>query len=55
MSNPLSCNCHLSWFLEWLRARDILVGSLTCYFPQELRDKPFLQVEPEQLICEGKV
>lgn len=53
MSNPLSCNCHLQWFSEWLKSRDVLAGTLKCYFPRELRDTAFLDVPAEKLICQG--
>ncbi|XP_053407432.1 protein slit-like isoform X1 [Mercenaria mercenaria] len=52
MSNPFSCNCHLKWFSKWLKSHNVLVGSLTCYFPRKMRDTPFLDVDPEEMICE---
>ncbi|WAR20834.1 SLIT-like protein [Mya arenaria] len=52
MSNPLSCNCHLKWFSTWLRAHDVLVGSLTCYSPRAVRDTPFLDIDAEKMVCE---
>lgn len=52
MSNPFSCNCHLRWFSTWLQSHDVLVGTLKCYFPRELRDTSLLEVQSEKFICE---
>ncbi|XP_052227939.1 protein slit-like isoform X2 [Dreissena polymorpha] len=54
MSNPLTCNCHLKWFSSWLLTRDVLVGSLTCYSPPEVRNKPFREVDRNKMICEER-
>ncbi|KAK3600848.1 hypothetical protein CHS0354_014213 [Potamilus streckersoni] len=51
MSNPFSCNCHLGWFSKWLQNKNVLVGSPTCYSPITLRDKPLMDVKPQDFVC----
>uniref|UniRef100_A0A182PQM3 Protein slit n=1 Tax=Anopheles epiroticus TaxID=199890 RepID=A0A182PQM3_9DIPT len=39
-SNPFRCNCHLAWFSDWLRKRQLNGPSARCTSPSKVRDVP---------------
>ncbi|XP_043269107.1 protein slit isoform X1 [Venturia canescens] len=50
-ANPLSCNCHLEWFAEWLRNRDVpgIVGR--CHDPPRLKDAHVRDIPSHEFKC----
>lgn len=53
-NNPLSCNCHLAWFAEWLRTHDIpgIIGR--CHDPPRLKDAHVKDIPRHEFKCTSK-
>ncbi|XP_044585787.1 protein slit isoform X1 [Cotesia glomerata] len=49
--NPLSCNCHLAWFAEWLRTRDIPGVIGRCHDPPRLKDAHVKDIPRHEFKC----
>lgn len=54
MSNPFVCNCHLAWFAEWIRKRDLVAGSPRCAAPTRVRDVAIHELPPHEFKCLSK-
>lgn len=52
MSNPFNCNCHLGWFADWLRARQLSGGSPRCGAPARLRDASLAELASSEFRCQ---
>ncbi|XP_061503108.1 protein slit isoform X1 [Anopheles gambiae] len=39
-SNPFRCNCHLAWFSDWLRKKQLNGPPARCTSPSKVRDVP---------------
>ncbi|KAJ9579590.1 hypothetical protein L9F63_004775, partial [Diploptera punctata] len=51
LSNPFNCNCHLAWFAEWLRKRDLSGGSPRCHAPPRVKDVPVQELPHHEFKC----
>ncbi|KAI5706247.1 hypothetical protein M8J75_006298 [Diaphorina citri] len=51
VSNPFICNCHLAWFSEWLRKRDLTAASPKCAGPDAVRDVPIHELPQHEFKC----
>ncbi|XP_055347510.1 protein slit-like [Paramacrobiotus metropolitanus] len=56
LNNPLHCNCHLSWFPEWLhqKRKDAafqLTGRPRCASPLNVKDTPIQDLVGKELRC----
>ncbi|XP_015606545.1 protein slit isoform X1 [Cephus cinctus] len=49
--NPLSCNCHLAWFAEWLRKRDLPGITGRCHDPPRLKDANIKDIPHHEFKC----
>lgn len=51
----LNCDCKLRWILDWIRKQDLQVTSREkpqfCGGPQELQNRTFYSIKPEEMIC----
>lgn len=54
VSNPFICNCHLAWFSEWLRKRDLTAASPKCAGPDAVRDVPIHELPQHEFKCLSK-
>lgn len=56
--NPLSCDCSMKPFAEWILSSDIptqnLIGAV-CATPPHLEGAPLLQIKPDALNCDGNL
>lgn len=52
--NPLSCNCHLAWFAEWLRKRDITNVTGSCHDPPRLKNAVIRDIPHHEFKCNSK-
>lgn len=53
--NPLSCDCTMHEFAEWLQTQNLVsedVLSITCATPPKLEGAPLIQVPMEMLNCD---
>ena len=50
-SNPFNCNCHLSWFSDWLRKRGLSGAAPRCVAPAKLRDIPIKDIPHHDFKC----
>ncbi|XP_054016478.1 uncharacterized protein LOC128896928 isoform X2 [Hylaeus anthracinus] len=53
----LVCDCKLRWIVDWIKTRDLQVTSRErkpqfCGSPQNLQDKSFYNIDPEEMNCE---
>lgn len=51
MSNPFVCNCHLGWFAEWVRKRELTAGSPQCALPTRVKDVPIHELPQHEFKC----
>lgn len=51
LSNPFNCNCHLAWFAEWLKKRDLSAGSPRCHSPAKVKDMPIHELPHHEFKC----
>uniref|UniRef100_H2YXG1 Uncharacterized protein n=1 Tax=Ciona savignyi TaxID=51511 RepID=H2YXG1_CIOSA len=51
LSNPLDCNCHLSWLSTWLRRSPVSSGNPRCAEPRFLREFPVADINPRDFRC----
>ncbi|XP_051157460.1 protein slit isoform X1 [Leptopilina boulardi] len=49
--NPLSCNCHLAWFAEWLKKRDITNVTGSCHDPPRLKNAVIRDIPHHEFKC----
>ncbi|KAK7794523.1 hypothetical protein R5R35_011285 [Gryllus longicercus] len=49
--NPFNCNCHLAWFAEWLRKRNLSSGSPRCYSPPRVKDVQIYELPHHEFKC----
>ncbi|XP_073994613.1 slit guidance ligand isoform X3 [Rhodnius prolixus] len=54
LSNPFVCNCHLGWFSEWLRRKELLAGSPRCAHPSRLNDVPIHEIPQQEFKCNSE-
>ena len=53
--NPLSCNCHLAWFSEWLKKRDSgTTVSGHCHEPPRLKDAAISDIPRHEFKCNSE-
>ncbi len=50
-SNPFICNCHLAWFPEWLRRRQLTIGYVRCDTPLTVKDSLIYELSSSQFKC----
>ncbi|XP_076182495.1 leucine-rich repeat and fibronectin type-III domain-containing protein hattifattener [Ptiloglossa arizonensis] len=53
----LVCDCRLRWIVDWIKTKDLQVTSRErkpqfCGSPQNLQDKSFYNIDPEEMNCE---
>lgn len=51
ISNPFNCNCHLAWFSEWLRRRQLSTASPRCVAPVRVKDVPIQDLPYHEFKC----
>ncbi|XP_014246205.1 protein slit isoform X2 [Cimex lectularius] len=51
LSNPFVCNCHLGWFSEWLKRKELLAGSPRCAFPARLNNVLIHEIPQYEFKC----
>ncbi|CAH1393719.1 unnamed protein product [Nezara viridula] len=51
LSNPFICNCHLAWFSEWLRRKELLAASPRCISPTRLKDVAIHEIPQHEFKC----
>ncbi|BES89823.1 Slit protein [Nesidiocoris tenuis] len=51
LQNPFVCNCHLGWFSEWVRRKELLAGSPRCAHPPRLKDVPIHEIPQHEFKC----
>ncbi|XP_055372509.1 protein slit isoform X2 [Condylostylus longicornis] len=49
--NPFNCNCHLSWFSDWLRKKNFSGGSARCVIPSRVRDNQIQDIAHHEFKC----
>ncbi|XP_063216192.1 protein slit isoform X2 [Bacillus rossius redtenbacheri] len=50
-SNPFTCNCHLAWFSDWLRKKDLGGGSPRCQAPLHVKDVAIADLPSHEFKC----
>lgn len=50
-SNPFNCNCHLAWFSDWLRKRNLNGGAARCATPPKVRDVQIKDLPYNEFKC----
>ncbi|KAK6638540.1 hypothetical protein RUM43_006807 [Polyplax serrata] len=53
LSNPFNCNCHLAWFAEWLRRRQLSAANPRCGAPTRLKDVLIQDLPHNEFKCTG--
>ncbi|KAL1130294.1 hypothetical protein AAG570_013232, partial [Ranatra chinensis] len=53
LSNPFICNCHLGWFAEWLKRKELLAGSPRCAAPSRVKDVSIHELPQHEFKCTG--
>lgn len=51
ISNPFNCNCHMAWFADWLRRKDLTTGGPRCLRPLHLKDRPIHSLPTHEFRC----
>ncbi|XP_003796778.1 trophoblast glycoprotein [Otolemur garnettii] len=53
-NNPWVCDCNIVDMVAWLKETEIVQGkaSLTCAFPESMRNRALLQLSPADLDCD---
>nr|CAD7195455.1 unnamed protein product [Timema douglasi] len=54
LSNPFNCNCHLAWFSDWLRKKDLSGGSPRCQSPPRVKEVPIFDLPHHEFKCLGE-
>lgn len=52
-SNPFVCNCHLAWFAEWLRKKQLTEAHAKCSAPLSVKDSLLYELPSSQFKCSG--
>lgn len=50
-SNPFRCNCHLGWFSDWLRKKQLGGPPARCASPAKVRDVPVKDLPHFEFKC----
>ncbi|XP_063707952.1 protein slit [Culicoides brevitarsis] len=50
-NNRLDCNCHLKWFPEWLKKKQLVNSVAMCNAPANLKGLPIIDIQLNQFIC----
>lgn len=50
--NKLDCNCHLKWFSDWSKKKQLHDLLATCYAPEKLNDLPLVEVPLNHFTCD---
>merc|ERR1719245_1197292 len=53
IANPFNCNCHMAWFADWLRRKDLIASGPRCAFPAHLQDRPIHALPSHEFRCTG--
>lgn len=53
LSNPFNCNCHLAWFADWLRRRQLSAANPRCGAPPRLKDVFIQELSHHEFKCSG--
>ena len=53
LNNPLHCNCHMTWFGEWLRKKEteLSTGAPRCSSPARVKDIPLQDIPSFDFRC----
>ncbi|XP_050396315.1 slit homolog 2 protein [Patella vulgata] len=52
MANPFNCNCHLGWLSKWLKQRNVITGTPTCFAPHIHKNTPIQDLKEKDFVCE---
>ncbi|XP_070490339.1 protein slit isoform X1 [Chironomus tepperi] len=50
-SNPFSCNCHLAWFSDWLRKKQLGGTPARCASPAKVKDVAIKEMPHHEFKC----
>merc|ERR1719490_266508 len=51
ISNPFNCNCHMAWFADWLRRKDLTVSGPRCSKPAHLKNQAIATLATHEFRC----
>lgn len=51
ISNPFNCNCHMAWFADWLRRKDLTASGPRCTKPEHLKNKAIHSLDTHEFRC----
>jgi len=54
ISNPFNCNCHMAWFADWLRQKDLVASGPRCVSPAHLKTRPIHSLASHEFRCTGE-
>ena len=55
ISNPFNCNCHMAWFADWLRRKDLTASGPRCTKPEHLKNKAIHSLATHEFRCTSKL
>lgn len=53
-SNPFTCNCHLAWFSDWLRKKQLSGTPPRCSAPAKVKDVAIKELPHHEFKCTGE-
>jgi len=51
ISNPFNCNCHMAWFADWLRRKDLTASGPRCSKPAHLKNQAIATLATHEFRC----
>lgn len=51
ISNPFNCNCHMAWFADWLRRKDLTASGPRCSKPEHLKNRAINSLATHEFRC----
>lgn len=53
-SNPFMCNCHLAWFSDWLRKKQLAGTPPRCAAPAKVKDVAIKELPHHEFKCSSE-
>lgn len=54
-SNPFTCNCHLAWFSDWMRKKQLTGTPPRCAAPAKVKDVAIKELPHHEFKCSSEL